>query len=131
MSSGYVLLRRGVTTVAAGSGEQAKPASGATITLFTSADNQNSSYGGPRFKRLIVNIYSSHASAASGLKFQESVNGSDWRDLVSYSISATTYTKNIVAVSAPYVRVTYENSANTLTTWEMSVLGDVEERGNV
>tara|TARA_R110000868_G_scaffold85529_4_gene240558 strand:+ start:1363 stop:1758 length:396 start_codon:yes stop_codon:yes gene_type:complete len=128
MSTGYIKLARGTTLGTEDPGLVAKPASGATITLWSSASNQNSSFGGPRFKRLIVSIYSSHASAASGLAFQESHDGTNWRDLVSYSISATTYTRSDVAVAAPYVRVRYTNSANTLTTWEMSVLGDCCDR---
>lgn len=127
---GYALLIRGVTTVTAGTGEQAAPTSGETKTLWASNLSVNSSFSGPRWKRLICGIFSSHASAASGLQFDESNDGTTWRNLVSYSVSATIYTKSIVAVSAPYVRVVYVNSANTLTTWEMSILGDHDERGN-
>jgi len=128
---GYTLLRRGVTSPAAGSGDLAAPTSGQTITLWQSNSNVNSTWGGPRWKRLIINIYSSHASAANGLTIDESVDGTNWRNVTSYTISATTYTKNYVAVSAPYIRVQYQNSANTLTTWEMAILGDTGERGTV
>lgn len=126
-SRGYVLLRRGQTTAETGSGDLAKPASAATITLWQSNSNVNSTYAGARWKRIIVNLYVSHASVANGLTFDESQDGTNWRNLVAYTIAATTYTKSTVSVSAPYIRVRYQNDANTLTTWEMSVLGDSEE----
>lgn len=126
-SRGYVLLRRGQTTAETGSGDLAKPGSGATITLWASNSNVNSTYAGARWKRLIVNLYVSHASVASGLVFAESQDGTNYRTLVAYTVAATTYTKNTVSVSAPYIKITYQNDTNVLTTWEMSVLGDSEE----
>jgi hypothetical protein len=134
--AGYVQLARGVLTPPTPNPEGyiAAPGSGATITLWQSAptpSNDRRSIGpnrGRRFKRLVVNIYSSHASAVNGLAFQESQDETNWRDVVTYTIAATTYTKNYVAVSAPFVRVVYTNSAAVLTAWEMSVLGDAYER---
>jgi len=123
---GQQLLATSYST--AGSQSVAAPGSSATITLWAGAANVVQSTAGARWKRIIVNIYSSAASAASGLQFDESVDNSNWRNVVSYSISATTYTKNYVSVSAPFVRVRYVNSANVLTTWEMTVLGDQTER---
>lgn len=125
---GYTLLRKGVTTVTAGTGEMTKPASGETITLWDSGSNNPGANRGNRYKRLGVFIYSSHASAASGLVFQRTNDGTNWRDIVAYSVAATAETENWVAVGATRVRVTYANSANTLTTWEMEVLGDTQER---
>ena len=131
MSPGYVKLQHGVLSPTAGSGEHAAPTAGETKTLWVSNANVNNTYGGAKFKRLICNIYSSHASVADGLKFEESNDGSTWRTLVNYSVAANTYTKNIVATDAPFVRVRYANPAVTLTAWEMSIYGDHEERGNV
>jgi len=111
-----------------GSAAVAAPASGATITLWSSAGNVAQATQGARYKRLVINLYVSHASASSGLQIDESVDNSNWRNLVSYDIAATTYEKKYVSVSAPFVRVRYVNSANTLTTWEMAVLGDQTER---
>jgi len=128
MDKGYVTLARGVASPAAGSGEQSAPTSGETKTIWASNTNMNSAYAGTRWKRLILSIYSSHASATDGVKFEESADGTNWRSLVTYTLSATTYTKYIVAPAAPYVRVRFENSANTLTSWEMSLLGDTCER---
>lgn len=130
--SGYVLLRRGVTTVATGAGDQAKPGSSATITLWESdpAATSNTRLG-LQHKRVVVNLYSSHASATDGLSFEESNDNTNWRVLVTYTLAATTYSKYYVAMCAPFTRVRYTNSANTLTTWESAVLGDANERGNV
>jgi len=110
-------------------GSVAAPGSGATITLWLSTDNLRPLQTA-RKKRLIINIYTSHVSATNGLQIDESNDGgpTNWRNLVSYTIAATTYTKNVVSVSAPYVRVRYVNSANVLTTWEYSVLSDEDER---
>ena len=111
-----------------GSAAVTAPGSGATITLWSSAGNLVQATGGARYKRIIVNVYASHVSAASGLQFDESVDNTNWRNVVSYTIAATTYTKSFVAVAAPFVRVRYVNSANVLSTWEMTVLGDQDER---
>ena len=105
------------------------PGSSATVTLWTSDSNGLNTSDAARWKRIIVGIYTSHASAASGLQFDVSVNGTDWRNLVSYSVSATTLTVNYVATAAPYLRARYVNSASTITTWEMWVIGDNSERG--
>ncbi len=108
-----------------GNSAVAAPGSGATITLWQSTNITTMT---ARIKRVIASLYVSHASAASGLQFDESVDGTNWRNVVSYSISATTYSKNYVSVAAPFVRVRYVNSANVLSTWEMSVLTDEQER---
>jgi hypothetical protein len=113
-----------------GSGAVAAPVSGATITLWSSIGNVTQATQGARYKRIIASIYSSHASAANGLSFQESVDATNWREVIAYSISAATYTKSYVSMSAPFLRVRYTNSASTLTTWEMSVLGDQDERAS-
>lgn len=140
--AGYVQLARGVLTPPQPNpeGYVAAPGSGATIVLWASATvpvtsdpNDRRARGpnaGRRWKRLVVNVYASAASAANGLNFQESQDGLNWRDLISYTVGATTYTKNYVAVSAPFVRVNYTNTAAVLTAWEMSVLGDAYERAS-
>lgn len=131
------VLARG-TAVAApvGTGQISAPGSGASITLWesnpaaTQQQLQGRQPGGARFKRLIVNIYASAASGTNGLDIQESQDGASWRTNTAYTINATTYTKNIVSVSAPFLRVRYTNSASVLTTWEMSVIGDEYDRGS-
>lgn len=130
----YVLSRGITTPPTEGSPYVAKPASSATITLWDSTSNlltpALANPIGARYKRLGVGIYVSHASLASGLQFDVSVDGSNWRNLVSYTIAATTLTVNYVSTIAPHVRVRYVNDANTLTTWEMWVIGDESERAS-
>lgn len=113
-----------------GSAAVAAPGSGATITLWSSVTAGLPATTGARYKRLIVKVISSAASAASGLQFDESVDGSNWDNLISYSISANTFTASSVAVSAPFLRVRYVNSASVLTTWRMWVCGDQKERAS-
>lgn len=134
------LLSQGITSPPTGQsgtyGTGAKyvtaPASGATITLWTSPTNSLlptlPEPIGVRYKRIIVGLFVSHASLASGLQFDVSVDAVNWRNLVSYSIAATTLTENYVSTAAPHLRVRYVNDANTLTTWEMWVIGDEYER---
>jgi len=125
---GYtVLAELGLATT----GKVAAPGSGATITLWSSIGNNPAAGKGSRYKMLVMNIYSSHASAASGLVISESSDkGVTWDSLATASVSATTYTKTYTKVSAPDVKVEYTNSANVLTTWRGSVLGDPMERSN-
>lgn len=104
------------------------PASGATATLWASNTNGGNAAQGSRYKRIIVNIYSSHASAASGLQFDESEDGVTWDNLVSYTVAATTYTKSYVSMASAFLRVRYVQSANTITTWRVGVYGDQNER---
>ena len=123
------LLAWGITSPPAGSGYIAAPGSGATITLWQSPGSSGVlSPHGQNYKRVMVGVYSSHASAASGLQFDVSVDGTNWRNLVSYSVAATTLTINYVSTVAPHLRVRYVNSANVLTTWEIWVMGDEYER---
>ena len=111
-----------------GNGAVAAPGSGSTITLWSSAGNIASATMGSRWKRLLINIKASAASAANGLQIDESVDNSNWDNLVSFTIAANPYTKNVILVCAPFVRVRYVNSAAVLTTWIMSVLGDQSDR---
>jgi len=124
---GYIELARCATAAVAGTGIQAAPGSSATITAWSSENNNDSAGRGNRYKRLAVGAYSSHVSATDGLKFEEKIN-STWRTLVTYTLAATTYTKYYIATSAPAVRVRYVNSANVLTEFDLVVLGDTEER---
>lgn len=127
-SYGYVTLSRGTLTADANNPQLiSPPGSGSTITLWSS--EAAVTRRGCRWKRVVANIFSSHASAANGLIFEESSDdGANWQTLVTFSILAATYTKNVVAFSAPGARIRYINSANVLTAWQMSIMGDPEER---
>src|SRR5690348_10468271 len=111
----------------AGGSAVAAPGSGATITLWSSVGTAGTA--GSRYKKIIVNIYSSAASGTNGLVIAESNDGgTNFRTVTAVTVAATTYTKTYVTVSAPIIKVSYTNSANVLTTWEMSVLGDQQDR---
>ena len=128
LEGGYqVLAKLGLATT----GKVDKPASGATITLWSSTTNGTKG-AGRHYKGVYINIFSSHASAANGLTVEESSDeGTTWDAVATgTSISATTYTKTYVKVSAPEVRVRYANSASVVTTWRGSVMGDLMERSN-
>jgi hypothetical protein len=127
---GYDLLARGYFTIAPNdAGVIAAPGSGSTITLWDSGANVAKADRGCRFKRIIVGIVSSAASAALGLTIDESLDdGLNWDNLTGFSISANTYTKNYIAVGAPRIRVRYANSANVLTAWRFAIMGDATDR---
>ena len=124
------LLAKWLTGGTTAQGYVAAPGSGATITLWDSGSNEGGNgrnSKGVRWRRLIINTFTSHASAASGMTIEESSDdGANW-DIVplgSVTIAATTYTKTSAAISAPRVRVRYINTANVLTAWRGSVIGD-------
>lgn len=109
-----------------------QPASGGTATLFDSTAVARAN-NGAKFKSIIINVESSHDSAANGLEISESDDsGTNWS-----VVYARTYTQAVDGrlkviyklIAAPDVRVRYTNSANALTTWRWSVLVDVRERG--
>jgi len=125
---GYVTLAELALST---TGKVAAPGSGATITLWASNANNTAAGKGARYKMFVINIYSSHASAASGLVISESSDkGVTWDSLSTASVSATTYTKTYFKASAPDIKIEYTNSANVLTTWRGSVMGDPMERSN-
>lgn len=125
----YVLLRKGVTSATSGTGDLSAPAAAATQTIYDSGANGVNR--GARFKSLLLTLYSSHVSGTDGVKFQRTVDGgTNWRDIVTYTLPATTLTTYIVDVNYDRWRVTYTNSSNTLTTYEMELLGDPCERSD-
>lgn len=108
------------------------PASGATVTLFDSTLNNNGLTPIQRlpYERVKVNIYSSHDSAANGVVFQSDFDGgnSNWRSQSTQSYTnageATTYD---FLLKGGQLKVTYQNSANTLTAWEIEIVGDFDK----
>lgn len=117
------------TATATGGGP---PGSGATVLLWSSVTNNPGGGKGARYKMLVTNIITSHDSAANGLKVYESSNkGTTWDLLQQTSVTAAGgYTKTYTKVSAPDLKVEYTNSANVLTTWRGSIMGDSMERSN-
>lgn len=132
IAQNYILLARGLTTApATGENNVTKPASAATITLYDSAGSNPTTRGGVRYKRVVLWLNASHDSGASGVVYQEKLDAAG-----TYRNAATLYTyatadgvtRYFFTPSAPFFRIQYTNSANTLTTWEMAVLGDPLER---
>lgn len=124
-----IVLRRGVLSPVTGKGEQAAPASGATITIWDSTANFGDAAAGfppygAEYRRLLLDLYSSHASATGGVIFEGSADGTNWDFSEVYDLAATTATVVNYHVRTPHVRVRYTNSANTLTGWRMSLVGD-------
>jgi hypothetical protein len=110
------------------------PGSGATVTLFDSTLNGNGlpPIPGLPFDRIQVNLYSSADSAANGVVFSSAFDGAN-----AASPSATNWrqqsTQSFTNASGPaswdylmkgsHAKITYQNSANVLTAWEVEVVG--------
>jgi hypothetical protein len=114
-----------------------QPGNGETVTLFSTLEVGITGLRtviagkGFRFKMLVFDIFSSAASAANGYQVDESNDGGvTWDNLQSTTIPATTYTKVYTKVSGAELRCRYVNSANVLTTFRWSLMGDTSERGN-
>ena len=106
------------------------PASGAALTLYQTTW-RTAKKTGLRHKMLVFSVFSSHDSAASGFKIDESWDGgTNWDNTYTATILASTATKIYWKVSAPELRVTYTNSAAQTTTFRWSLLADSSERGN-
>lgn len=129
-----VLLARGKFAPSGNETTIPVPASGATVTLFDSTLNGNklTPIPGLPFERLQVNIYSSHDSAASGVVFSSDFDGgnaatpssSNWRSQSTQSFTnAAAPTTYDYLIKGGHAKVTYQNSANTLTAWEVEVYG--------
>lgn len=128
-----VQIARGVLSPAAGSGEQAPPASGATITIYDSTSTNNGLQFNQAvpFSRLMLTIKSSADGGASGLTFEGSNdNGAHWETMMTAASYTTAggLTYYDVPVTMPQVRIKYVNSAATLTVWEMSLIGVIGDR---
>lgn len=115
------------------------PASGATVVLFDSETMFGVGVMRPLNLTLleVTFVRLSHASAANGLKaYMKSVPGGTWRETTMPDDSGVaTMPVTISAVTAageeaerfvvtPYAefKLEYENSANVLTTWEVSIV---------
>jgi hypothetical protein len=129
--NGYTVLAIGLTTAPTNGEIVAKPGSAATITLYDSSANNPSPRSGSRYKRVVLWLNSSADSGASGVVYQEKLHIDG-----TYRTVGTTYTyatadgvtRYFLTPAAPYWRLRYTNSAAVLTTWEMAVLGDTNER---
>lgn len=134
MNTGYEVLGKTGDSIYNVSTDAAvtQPASGVTVDLFDTTKIRTrtaSAVGrGQRRKRLILNLYSSHLSAASGVTFEESDDGgSNWRVKNRRFLPATTRRRFVFRPTAPEWRVRFANSANTLTAFQWSLLADDDD----
>lgn len=120
----------------------AAPGSGAAVTLWDSSID----YGrtatantvknvAARYKRALVTIYSSHISGTGGLVLawnDAALGSSTWRTIngagSGETVAATTITHRDFDIIGPNMRIVYTNSANVLTTWQVTIMLDPFER---
>jgi hypothetical protein len=120
-----VLLARGFLLGTSG-GNNAAPGSAATITIFDStATGYTSWLSGLPFERVVLNVYSSHDSGASGVVFSSSFDrGTNFRTQATYTyLNANGATSYDYLLKGGHVKIAYTNSANVLTAWEMELFG--------
>lgn len=117
-----VIIARGNLTGTGGA--QAAPGSGATITILDTTGNAAWTDRTP-FNRIILNVYSSHDSGASGVVFSSSFDrGTNFRTQSTQTYqNANGATSYDYLIKGGHVKVAYTNSANVLTDWEMEVIG--------
>lgn len=129
-----VTIARGILSPAAGGPEQSPPGNGATITIYDSTSDKPAGLANKTpqpFGRLVLRIFSSHDSAASGVVFNVSQDGgAHWRQqsAQSYTNASGETTFDLLASGAADVQITYQNSANALTAWEMTLIGIIGDR---
>jgi|SRR5215831_6130677 len=129
-----IIIRRGIMNPASGAPEQAQPGNGSTITIFDSTANHNgvgNQIQGLPFSRLVLAIFSSHDSAATGLVVTESGDGVNFHAAPTYPQTYTAASGDTIydiAVLRPHYKITYQNSANNLTSWDMSLTGVYGDR---
>lgn len=117
MNNGYVLLGK--------SGNVTAPAAEATVTLYSSTANVGAVGRGQRFKALHLNIYSSHASGASGVVFSESNDGGTNFEVKNRRfLPAAVYRRFTFRPKSPEWKIAFTNSASTLTAFRWSLMGD-------
>ena len=118
-------------SVAAGSSDIAMPVTAdAATTIWSSLNSATAASGvtappeAVRYRRLIWVVYSSHVSAANGVSFEGSMDGTNWDVLDQYTLAATTATSYVYHVRTRHVRLVYTNSTNTITAWRSELVGD-------
>ncbi len=74
-------------------------------------------------RELLVTIEASHDSAASGVKIEESMDGTNVHKTTSYSLAAGVPVEQKVEMSHRYFRFEYTNGGTTNTTFECRIIG--------
>lgn len=128
-----VTIRVGKFAPLAGGPEQSPPGSGATITIYDSVLDWNgigAQAAGLPFSRVVLTLFSSHDSGASGLVFANKLDGVITDTVVSYTYSAAggEFTYDYLVRSGSNLVITYTNSASVLTAWRYCLLGILGDR---
>lgn len=127
-----IVIRRGILAPAAGEPEQAAPGSGATITIYDQTADHNG-VGNQKpvcpFERLQFTVFSSADSAANGVVFAESEDGTNF-DTVSTQtyLTANGLTTFDYLCRGGHPKITYQNSASVLTSWRYTLTGIIGDR---
>lgn len=133
MTNPPVTIRCGKLTVPAGGPEQGPPGNGATITIYDSVLDWNgvgAQAPGLPFTRVVLTLFSSHDSGASGLVFANKLDGVIPDTVVSYTYSAAggEFTYDFLVRSGSNLLITYTNSAAALTAWRYRLIGVIGDR---
>lgn len=127
-----MVIHRGILAPAAGEPEQAAPGSGATVTIYDqTADHNGVGNQKPAcpFERLQFTVMSSADSAASGVVFAESEDGTNFDTVSSQSYTAASgLTTFDFLCRGGHPKITYQNSASVLTSWRYTLTGIMGDR---
>lgn len=128
-----VTIRRGKLTVPAGDPEQAAPTSGQTITLYDQTLDSTNAPGNqkvlPPWSRIRLTLFSSHDSGANGVVYAESQDGTNFDTLSTFTyLNANGSSTYDFLYRGGHPKITYTNSANTLTSWRYTLEGIIGDR---
>jgi hypothetical protein len=90
----------------------------ASTATFTGSTLDFGEVGSP-YKNIVAIVYASHASGTDGFEIQVSRDGTNWRDAVSATVSATTLTRITTPLIWRYARVVYTNAGTLQTAFEL------------
>jgi hypothetical protein len=74
------------------------------------------------YASIVIQVYSSHASASGGLQVQFSTNNTNWDKAVVYTVSATQPENYIEFPRARYMRIVYTNGATLQTSFRLQTI---------
>lgn len=90
----------------------------ASAGVFTGATLDFGEVGTP-YQNITAVAYASHVSGTDGFEIQVSRDGTNWRDAVSATVSATTLTRITTPLIWRYARIVYTNAATLQTSFEL------------
>jgi hypothetical protein len=87
------------------------------VNVFTGTADEVTNY-----KSIGINVIASHTSAADGMQFQFSSDGTNWDKVHSFTVPATTAKFFNMPVEARYFRIVYTNSGTLQTYFRLQVI---------